>query len=79
MRFWRLCQHVWRSNWSGPVFGFGFLAIVCGFAYLAGARQRDSGVTPDGLYIDPKYLDFGEVWEQEAFEWTLLIENRASP
>jgi hypothetical protein len=25
VRFWRLCQHVWRSHWSGPVFGLAFI------------------------------------------------------
>jgi hypothetical protein len=76
MRLAQLIRTIWQSSWSGPVFGLAFLAAVCGFAYLAGARQRDSGVTPDGLYIDPKYLDFGEVWEQDQFEWKLTIENR---
>ena len=73
----QLIRTIWQSSWSGPVFGFAFVAAICGFAYLAGARQRDSGVTPDGLYIDPKYLDFGEVWEQEGLKLTLPVVNRS--
>jgi hypothetical protein len=30
-----------------------------------------------GLYIDPKYLDFGEVWAEEAFKWRIPIQNRS--
>jgi len=76
MRLAQLIRTIWQSSWSGPVLGFAFVAVICGFAYLAGARQRDSGVTPDGLYIDPKYLDFGEVWEQEEFVRRMSIQNR---
>ncbi|MCI0704050.1 MAG: DUF1573 domain-containing protein [Planctomycetia bacterium] len=32
---------------------------------------------PD-LVIDPQYLNFGEVWETDQFEWTLTVENRGS-
>ncbi|MCI0704045.1 MAG: DUF1573 domain-containing protein [Planctomycetia bacterium] len=31
---------------------------------------------PD-LVIDPQYLDFGEVWETDEFEWSLPIQNQS--
>jgi hypothetical protein len=32
----------------------------------------------EGLVVDPQYLDFGEVWEDPKFVWTLPIENRSA-
>lgn len=65
----------------------------CSFALLAvlGVRvasppqlDRSQKATPIpspgqfGLVIATKYLNFGEVWEDERFPWTLPIENRSS-
>jgi hypothetical protein len=77
MKLGQVCKHLWHSEWPARTAGLLFLVAVCAGAYWLGVDHRRSGITPDGLYIDPKYLDFGEVWEQERFEWTLPIENRA--
>ena len=30
------------------------------------------------LTVDPRYLDFGEVWETDKFEWPIIVENRGT-
>ena len=34
------------------------------------------GIPPVALDIEPRYLDFGEVWETDRFEWSIPIRNR---
>jgi hypothetical protein len=36
---------------------------------------RTSEQQPVSLYIDPKYLDFGEVWETDRFQWRVPVHN----
>ncbi len=63
-------------TWLGRAFALLLLAAACIGAYWLGGWQP----TPaeELLYVDPKYLDFGEVWENPKFEWVLPIENRTS-
>jgi hypothetical protein len=76
VRIKHILSQVRRSAWTGRVVGIIFLVGVCGAAYYVGMRQHETNVRSEGLYIDAKHLDFGEVWEQTRFRWTLPIENR---
>src|SRR5262245_11214444 len=60
-------------TWLGRGIAFAVLVAACLWAYWLGSWRP----TPveERLYIDPKYLDFGEVWENPKFEWVLPIEN----
>ncbi len=62
--------------WLGRGIALSLLAVACIAAWWLGSRQP----TPieEGLYVDPKYLDFGEVWENPKFEWVLPIENKGA-
>lgn len=55
------------------------LTAVCFAAYWLGNRAggRVESVSPDesGLVADPRFLDFGEVWEDADFHWKLPIRN----
>lgn len=42
----------------------------------ASPPPSDDGVSP--LWIDPRDLDFGLVWEDYEFRWIIPIENRGS-
>lgn len=44
--------------------------------FWLGSRQDTSGATTGGLTIAEEALDFGEVWAQRDFQWTLPIHNR---
>jgi hypothetical protein len=45
---------------------------------LRAAKPPPTKSANAGLRVDPKFLDFGEVWEQDRFEWNLPIQNQSS-
>jgi hypothetical protein len=49
----------------------------CLLAYGLGRERSEPVQTIHGLFVDPSYLDFGEVWEQHNIIWTLPIHNRS--
>ncbi len=51
------------------------LIAVAGAAYWVGVHSS-SYLPNGGLVLDAKYLNFGEVWENEHFTWRLPVENR---
>ncbi len=63
-------------TWVGRASALLLLAAACVGAYWLGSRQPTA--IEERLYVDPKYLDFGEVWENPKFEWVLPIENRSN-
>jgi hypothetical protein len=56
------------------------MLLVCAAACLGlfwqGLRYDKGGKGNQWLAVDPQYLNFGTVWEQADFGWTLPIENR---
>jgi hypothetical protein len=61
---------------SWPVWGTGcMIVLLMGLAYWLISRQE--GELPNGgLWVEAKYLDLGEVWEQEEpLPWLLPIHN----
>jgi hypothetical protein len=56
---------------------FGLLALLfCGGLYLGNDFLVERPYNA-GLHVDPKFLDFGEVWAEKEFKWRIPIENRS--
>jgi hypothetical protein len=53
------------------------LVLACWGAYWVGSAPQRVAAQTEGLVVNPQYLDFGEVWEDPRFVWTLPIENRS--
>jgi hypothetical protein len=51
------------------------LALVCGGAWYVGYDMHTSVEQPGALEAEPGCLDFGEVWEDRAFPWTMRVRN----
>lgn len=61
------------TRWS---FWLAVLLVAAGCVAAYGfGRSRNTSPT-EGLFVAAPSLDFGEVWEQHDFKWTLVIENR---
>jgi hypothetical protein len=45
--------------------------------FLDRHRVQAGGVAQEGLTVPPACLNFGEVWEDRHFVWTLPVENRS--
>lgn len=61
------------------VAGIAF-AVVAGTVVAQRLNQNTQSLRPPSseqplLTVDPAYLDFGEVWETDKFEWTIPITN----
>lgn len=66
----------------GAAVGVILIVIVVFKGNQYGLPFGDSNPTPSerilpALVVDSSYLDFGTVWEQEQFEWSIPIENRS--
>jgi hypothetical protein len=62
---------------GGVVFLSCLTAYLIGFASQKRAAQPEPAeVLIDGLAVAPAGLDFGEVWEQKAFPWEVVLQNR---
>jgi hypothetical protein len=62
---------------GGVVFLSCLTAYLFGFVSRKPAPQAEPAeVLIDGLAVAPAALDFGEVWEQKAFAWEVVLENR---
>jgi hypothetical protein len=59
------------------VLAFLLLSAACIAVHGLNRRDNASAETIQGLFIAAERLDFGEVWEQHEFSWTLPIENRS--
>lgn len=57
--------------------GVGLMLLV-GVSFLLGKHRAASRRVVTGLEVSSDDLDFGEVWVQEEFQWTLPIKNRTS-
>jgi len=54
----------------------GLCGITCAAGYLATPQRQSSASQPSiSLRIDPEQLNFGEVWENEAFPCSFSLHN----
>ncbi|MCI0701624.1 MAG: hypothetical protein L0241_11130 [Planctomycetia bacterium] len=60
---------------AGVAAGAGTLAARWSSWFGAQSAPPPPVAQPE-LVIDPQYLDFGEVWEAEQFEWKAPVHNR---
>lgn len=51
------------------------LALACAAAYWVGSITWGGRLVNEGLQVDPARLDFGEVWEDGHFCWTVPLQN----
>jgi hypothetical protein len=51
------------------------VVMVGGAAYLLGNDFRAPQLVNAGLRVAPQHLNFGTVWEQDAYRWIIPIEN----
>jgi hypothetical protein len=65
-------------RWRGLALALGALLLIGlgGYALRSLRMFWDNPV--DALVVDPEELDFGEVWVQRDFRWTLPIRNTTS-
>lgn len=62
--------------------GVGVAAVACTLTGRALWPARHAQPAPPeterpALTIDPRHLNFGEVWETDRFEWTVPVQNEA--
>jgi hypothetical protein len=64
-----------RRRWRRLALALGALLLIGlgGYALRSTRLFWDNPV--DALVVDPEHLDFGEVWVQRDFRWTLPIRN----
>ncbi len=67
-----------RRRWRGLALAVGALLLIGlgGYALRSLRMFWDNPV--DALVVNPEHLDFGEVWVQRDFRWTLPIRNTTS-
>ena len=58
------------------VFALTIAALAGGGAYWVATSPRRVAANQDDLGVEEAALNFGEVWEQNGFKWTLPIHNR---
>ncbi|MCI0739715.1 MAG: hypothetical protein L0Y72_11780 [Gemmataceae bacterium] len=64
-----------RVSTSSKVAAFLFLMASCGAAYWLTQGTQESVLPWQGLTVDSKQRDFGEVWESKTFPWRLTVYN----
>lgn len=59
------------------VLGLAVATVAGAGAYWVATAPQRVAAAQSPLAVDPAALDFGEVWEDSAFTWTLPIENHS--
>ena len=56
---------------------FASIAAVAAFGLARFLSHTNTAVGTSPLFVEEKYLNFGEQWETNSFVWVVPIENRS--
>ncbi|MCH8045203.1 MAG: DUF1573 domain-containing protein, partial [Planctomycetes bacterium] len=65
-------------RWWQAVLLLCLFVSATGLGIYWGQTHIVAGIENGFLEVDPEHLDFGEVWVQDKFQWTLPITNTSS-
>ena len=65
-------------RWWQAVVLLCLLVSATGLGIYWGQTHIVAGIENGFLEVDAEHLDFGEVWVQDKFQWTLPIKNTSS-